>query len=181
MNIERLNPWNWLSHNAQSSTSSDADHNSAKHLHSLSYLQQEVNHLIDDSLRSVGLTSHVFGQDLIQHRILFKPKLDVITVNEQYTVLLEVPGLKETELNVGINGDKLIISGEKENKLTQQKQHLYHNELSYGAFSRELTLPKDAVITLIQANLNEGVLSIIIPREPLDEAEMKHISINQTH
>ncbi|WP_299004682.1 hypothetical protein [uncultured Shewanella sp.] len=80
MNSERLNPWNWLSHHTQSSTSSEAGNNTAKHLHSLSYLQQEMNHLIDDSLRSIGLTSHVFGQDLIQHRVLFKPKLDVIPI-----------------------------------------------------------------------------------------------------
>nr|WP_299004765.1 Hsp20/alpha crystallin family protein [uncultured Shewanella sp.] len=104
-----------------------------------------------------------------------------MTTQEQYTVLLEVPGMKETEVNVAVNGDKLIISGDKENKLTQQEQHLYHNELSYGVFSRELTLPKDAVITLIQASLKEGILSIIIPREPLDETKMKHIPINQTH
>ncbi|MCL1123937.1 Hsp20/alpha crystallin family protein [Shewanella surugensis] len=179
MNIERLNPWNWLSDNAHSSDDTQIEHQN--HLQPFAYLQQEMMHIVDDSLRSAGLTSHVFGQDLINHTASFKPKLDVITTKEQYNVILEVPGMKKTELAITIKGEHLTLSGEKENMVEQYEKNLYHNELSYGQFSRQLTLPKDANTGLIQADLNDGVLSITIPRMPHSNVVMKAIPINQEY
>lgn len=182
MNIERLNPWSWLSsdkHHHSDNTLTQQEETSKEHRQPLMYLQQEVDNFIGGSLRSFGLTSNVFGDDLFHHNSPFKPKLDVISSNDQYQLMLEVPGMKKEALSITIDSEHITISGKKDNMVEDQQQGLHHKERCYGQFTRLLTLPKDADPDHIQAVLNNGILELTIPRAAHSHLNVKTIPITQ--
>ncbi len=80
----------------------------------------------------------------------------------------DVPGLSSKDVTVNVdNGHMLVIKGEKKEKADEKdktKEVHYHSSRS---FYRSMTLPKDAEVAKINAEVKDGILTITIPRKPL--------------
>ena len=79
-----------------------------------------------------------------------------------------VPGLTEDQIDVRIEGDTLTISGEYENRYERgdEDDRTWHVvEQSYGRFQRSLTLPAEVDTDNVEATLDNGVLTITLPKE----------------
>lgn len=81
-----------------------------------------------------------------------------------YHVDADLPGIKKKDITVDIHKDVLTISGERKLKEEVKEEDYYKVETSFGKFSRSFTLPDDADIENIEANCDNGVLEVIIPK-----------------
>lgn len=97
------------------------------------------------------------------------PAINVIETDTAYKVEVGAPGMNKEDFNVHVdeNGN-LVIAMEKkvENKEEdkEKKGHYLRREFSYTKFQQTLILPEDVEKDTINASMNDGVLSIELPR-----------------
>ena len=91
------------------------------------------------------------------------------------TPTVELPGVKESDIDVSLNGDQLIIKGEKRSEHDEKEVegHTVHRvERSYGAFQRTLTVPYEVDPDHVSAQFHDGGLTITLPK-PADAVAQK--------
>jgi len=90
---------------------------------------------------------------------------DINEDTNQYEISAEVPGLSKKDLNINIEDSILEISGKKEFKEEKKKKNYHLVERSYGSFSRSFMLPNTIDESKISAGVEDGVLTIILPKK----------------
>lgn len=105
----------------------------------------------------------------------FVPSFDVKETNEAYVFTADLPGVKESDLELSLTGNRLTISGRREEEQEEQDERWYACERSYGAFSRSFTLPEGVDAEHVEAELKDGVLRVIVPKKP--EAKPRKIDL----
>lgn len=102
------------------------------------------------------------------------PAINVIETAKNYKVELAAPGMKKEDFNIHINEDnELVISMEKkEEKKEENKESRYlRREFSYSKFLQTLILPDNVDKEKIDAKVEDGVLSIELPKRSPEEAK----------
>lgn len=107
--------------------------------------------------------------------VAFSPDFDVKETKESFVFSADLPGVKESDLDVRLTQNRLTISGKRESEKVEKTDQFYASERSYGSFSRSFTLPEGIVSEKIQAELKGGVLTLSIPKKP--EAQPKKIDV----
>ncbi len=90
--------------------------------------------------------------------------MDIHENDKQYIVTVEVPGGKKDDVTVEVQDGVLTIRGEKKSEREEKKEQRRWVERSYGAFTRSFSLPADADADHVDASLENGVLTVTIPR-----------------
>lgn len=90
-------------------------------------------------------------------------KIDVQENENEYIIEAEIPGVKKDNVNIMFDKDVLNLSIKKEENLKDKNNKYIHRERSYSQMSRSIILV-DANEKKIKANLNEGLLTITIPK-----------------
>lgn len=98
------------------------------------------------------------------------PAIEVKEKEGKLLVTAELPGVKKEDVKVHIDGDKLVVEGERKEEKEEKREGYYHSERSYGTFYRSIQLPEGAKPDLTAAAFNNGVLEITIP---VPKAEVK--------
>jgi HSP20 family protein len=96
----------------------------------------------------------------------FVPKFEVKESPDAYIFKADMPGVKESDLEIAVTGNRVTISGRREEEERREDETLYAYERAYGGFSRTFTLPEGADIDNIRAELRDGVLHLAIPKKP---------------
>jgi HSP20 family protein len=107
--------------------------------------------------------------------MVWAPAIDVVEEEDRFSVKVELPGVKEEDVNVSIAGDTLTIEGEKKAESEVKRKGYYYSETSYGSFSRSITIPSTIDTGRIEANYDKGVLEISLPKAP--EVKPKKITV----
>jgi HSP20 family protein len=106
----------------------------------------------------------------------FVPALDLSETVDGYRVEVAAPGMKPEDVQITLENNVLTIKGELRQE-TQDKQRNYHRvERRYGAFQRTIALPSTVKADGIQAELNNGILRLEIPKA--EEVKPRRISVN---
>jgi len=100
---------------------------------------------------------------------------EVKETKEGYLFKADVPGIKENDLTINLSGNRLAISGKREEEKKHETETYFSYERSYGSFTRAFTLPEGIDADKVQATLKDGVLSILVPKKP--EAQPKKVAI----
>jgi len=97
---------------------------------------------------------------------------------EAHVFKADVPGLKKEEVKVEVeDGNVLQISGER-NKEQEEKNDKWHRvERSSGKFLRRFRLPENAKTEQISASMENGVLTVTVPKEEVKKPEVKPVQI----
>lgn len=103
-------------------------------------------------------------------RSVLDPAFEVRETKDSYIFEADVPGVVQKDLEVSLSGNRLTISGKREAETTDKGDTYYAYERSYGSFSRSFTLPEGVDAASIHADLNEGVLSVVLPKKETAEA-----------
>lgn len=106
---------------------------------------------------------------------LFSPTFDVREEKDAFIFKADLPGIKEEDVDISITGNRLSVSGKREQENVDESDSYYCRERSYGSFSRTFTLPDSVNADQIQANMQDGVLSLRLPKSP--EAQPKKIAL----
>ncbi|RTH36081.1 heat-shock protein Hsp20 [Thermus scotoductus] len=90
---------------------------------------------------------------------ILEPLSELSEHEDHYLLRVEVPGLGPENLEVRLEGDQLVVEGEKK----EEKRTKHLSEIVYGRIYRAYLLPKDAKKEGIEAKLHKGVLEVRIP------------------
>jgi len=89
------------------------------------------------------------------------------------TIDLDVPGFKQADLEIQFHDGRLWIKGER--RAAEQAGKCWHNERRFGRFERSLRLAESVDPSGIEATLEDGVLTVRVPKKP--EAQPVKIAI----
>ena len=107
----------------------------------------------------------------------FVPTFEVKETKEGYLFKADLPGVKEKELELSLTGNRLTVSGRREEEKKEEGERFYAYERSYGTFSRSFTLPESVDPDHAAADLSNGVLTITMPKRP--ELKPKKIEVKK--
>jgi HSP20 family protein len=91
----------------------------------------------------------------------FTPLMDVRETDEEYLVLVDLPGVKSDDVNIEVSDQVLTVTGSRAPFETGEAQLV---ERPYGSFVRTLTLPKGVDEDKIVADYHDGVLELHVPK-----------------
>lgn len=89
---------------------------------------------------------------------------EVSETEQAYFLSLDAPGIKKDEIKIEVTGNTLTITGERKRNYHEDRKVAGRTERSYGYFSRSFTLPEAIDSAKIEANFEDGVLEIAIPK-----------------
>ena len=122
-----------------------------------------------------------FDTDFMGRANATAPAINVKESDGEYTVELAAPGLKKEDFNVNIDRDgnlHIHMESKAEHKDEDKKSHYLRREFSYSKYEQTLLLPDDVDKDRIEAKVNDGVLTVNLPKvEKLPEKTMKQIEV----
>lgn len=115
--------------------------------------------------------------DLVVHpdRKTWMPALDVTDTETEIVVKAEVPGMSAKDVHVALSGNRLTLSGEKEETKEEKSECCYVSERSFGSFHRIVELPEGLDPDRVTADQSDGVLTVRIGK--LKSAKPRHIPV----
>lgn len=109
-------------------------------------------------------------------RFAFAPSFDVTEDKDAFLFKADVPGVKSEDLEITTQGNRIQITGKRDNEHEQKTGSVYTYERQYGSFTRSFTLPDGVDISLAKSELKDGVLTLVIPKQPSAQAKKIEIS-----
>ena len=133
-----------------------------------------------------GILDDFFGNEWVDKTSSTAPAVNVIETDKEYKVEIAAPGLTRDDFKIDINEDnELTVSMEKKvekNEVSEKegKKHTYlRREFSYSSFRQRMILPDNVNVDNIDAKMENGVLTIDIPKKTEEEKRknMRQIDI----
>ncbi len=116
-----------------------------------------------------ALQKQFFGDDwMTPPKGVNIPTTDVYTKNNQLEVEAHLPNFEQSDVNIQVENNALVISAERHEK-QEDKDKKYVVRESSSSFYRRIALPERADTDNIQAKLDDGVLRVSVPLTPLPE------------
>ena len=115
-----------------------------------------------------------FNSDWMPKMKATAPAVIVKEDAKAYTMEVAVPGIKKEFCRVNINADgnlDIAIENKMEHKEEDKKQHYLRREFSYSNYQQTYVLPDDIVKDNIAAKVDNGVLTITMPKVTKDEVK----------
>lgn len=115
-----------------------------------------------------------FNSDWMPKMKATAPAVNVKEDSKAYTMDVAVPGIKKEFCRVNINADgnlDIAIENKMEHKDEDKKQHYIRREFSYTNYQQTYVLPEDIVKDSISAKVDNGVLTIIMPKATKEEVK----------
>ncbi len=106
----------------------------------------------------------------------YSPRVDIVEEESNYRLVTDLPGMTKDDINISLEKDVLTISGERPVQEKSDKEKMYLNERSFGKFTRSFNLNKSIKSDKINASFDNGVLTMILPKQ--DEEKPKKIKIS---
>ena len=103
------------------------------------------------------------------------PAVDIYETKDDLVVTVELPGVKEKDLQLSIVGDTLSLRGHRTADRQVQDENYYRIERWSGSFERSIQLPFPVRTEQVRANYHDGVLEIQLPK--VEEIKPREIKI----
>jgi HSP20 family protein len=105
----------------------------------------------------------------------WKPLVDVVETKENILLKVEVPGVKQEDINISIEDNTLTVKGERKYESQVDEEGYSRFERTYGAFQRSVQLPPTVDADRVKAGYKDGVLEIQLPKR--EEAKPKTVKV----
>jgi HSP20 family protein len=109
-----------------------------------------------------GLMRRPGGQQRAQQITEWAPAIDVTTKDGDLLVRVELPGVKQEDVDITLQNNVLTISGERKAEQEEERGGYYVRERRHGSFSRSLPLPEGLDESKIHARYENGVLEVTV-------------------
>jgi HSP20 family protein len=106
---------------------------------------------------------------------IFLPTADIYETRDALKVVLEMPGVDKSNVNVRVEDGVLTVEGRLDFSKYQDLQPLY-TEYNIGHYSRSFRLTTKIDQSKIGAEMKDGVLSLLLPKA--EEAKVRTIQVN---
>jgi HSP20 family protein len=132
-------------------------------------LQNRLNSLFQDYSRGQGNETEALSA------ASFAPPVDIYEDEHKLVLKLEVPGVKQEDLDIQVEGRTLTVRGERKFSSEEKEENFHRVEHRYGTFSRSFTLPNTVDADNVKATCDAGLLQIELAKKP--EAKPRQIKI----
>ncbi|KAG6631347.1 18.1 kDa class I heat shock protein-like [Carya illinoinensis] len=133
-----------------------------------------------DPFKNFPLSSSVPGSQFARENSAFvNSRVDWKETPEAHVFKADLPGLKKEEVKVEVEDDRVLkISGER-NVEKEDKTDTWHRvERSSGKFLRRFRLPENAKMDHVKAAMENGVLTVTVPKAEVKKPDVKAIEIS---
>ncbi len=105
----------------------------------------------------------------------FVPPVDVYEDAHELVLKLEVPGIKQSDLDVRVENQTLTVKGERKFETNEKEENFHRIERRYGSFTRSFTLPPTVDTGAVKAGYEQGVLTISLAKK--EAAKPKQVKV----
>lgn len=109
----------------------------------------------------------------------FAPKSEASANEAFYRINVELPGVKAEDVDVSVQDNGITVRGEKRFERSETGRTYFFSEREYGAFQRSFRLPGDAYAQGIEADFEDGVLTIKVPKQAAETATHRKIDVRK--
>jgi HSP20 family protein len=95
--------------------------------------------------------------------------------DDEIVVKAALPGIKADEVQINITGEVLTLKGEVKQSQEMEEKAWHIREQRFGSFERSIALPTDVVADKAQADFENGILTITLPKA--EEVKPKSITV----
>ncbi|MCF6157707.1 MAG: Hsp20/alpha crystallin family protein [wastewater metagenome] len=138
-------------------------------LPTISSLQDEMNRMIDRFFREWDMEPGAIEAGT------WAPPVDLSESDDKIFVKAELPGIDPHDINISVQGNTLMLNGEKKEEKEEKGKNYYCIERRYGKFSRTIDLPSSVNPDRVNAEYRNGVLEITMEKK--EAARPKQIPI----
>ena len=103
------------------------------------------------------------------------PAVDIIEEKARFVLRADVPGVKPEDIDVNMENGVLSVSGQRAEETTEEAEGIRRIERLSGRFYRRFTLPETANAEAISAKSANGILEVVIPKQP--EIKARRITV----
>ncbi|KAG6546914.1 hypothetical protein Mapa_011530 [Marchantia paleacea] len=107
-------------------------------------------------------------------------RVDWVETPEAHIFKADLPGMKKEEIKIQVADDGVLsISGERNKEKVDEKDNYRRTERSFGKFFRQFKLPANAKAQEISAKVENGVLTVTVPKteESKKKSEVRNVEI----
>jgi HSP20 family protein len=104
------------------------------------------------------------------------PLINLTEDKDKYYVRAELPGVTGDALDIQVTGKNLAISGERKIAAEEEGARYHRREREAGTFSRMIGLPGEVDTDKVEAKLENGILTILVPKAEI--AKPKQITVS---
>ncbi|CAL1400494.1 unnamed protein product [Linum trigynum] len=106
-------------------------------------------------------------------------RIDWKETPEAHIFNADLPGVKKEEVKVEVEDGRILqISGERSKEQEEKNDKWHRVERSSGKFMRRFRLPENAKLDQVKASLENGVLTVTVPKQEEKKPEVKSIDIS---
>lgn len=99
----------------------------------------------------------------------FAPSIEVKETKNDYSVIAEIPGMAKEDIDVSFENNTLYLKGEKKShRENKDDERVHYSERFYGSFMRAIPFGDEIDAGKIEADYNNGVLSVKLAKVPVD-------------
>lgn len=111
---------------------------------------------------------------------MWMPQVEVCEKGGKLHVFADLPGMKKEDVKLSIEGDQLIMQGERRSSHEEGQQggDYYHSERSYGSFYRSIPLPEGVDAQKVDASFKDGVLDVSFDAPRVSQQQTRRIEIH---
>jgi HSP20 family protein len=134
-------------------------------------VQRQMNQLFEAAL---GRTDFETGGEVDTWR----PRCDVYESGSDLVLCLELPGFEMSQIDVRLDGDELVVEGERKMDREQPGERFHRVERSYGKFARRFRVPSTVRRDAVNATYRDGVLRVVLPTRATTSDAPVRVSIS---
>ncbi len=112
-------------------------------------------------------------------QIGWHPAVEVEDTGSELILRAEVPGVDAQDLDIQVTRDAVAIAGEHRYKKRSEDKDHFRSEFRYGSFQRVIPLPVKVHNHQARADLNDGILSLILPKMEEEQDRMFKVNLGQ--
>lgn len=108
---------------------------------------------------------------------VWSPSVDVYEDQDNIVIRVDLPGVKQEDIDVQLNGDVLTIRGERKFEDEQRRDNYVRIERQYGAFQRSFTIGVPVEEEKVRATYRNGILELTIPKAEAVKPKKVQVSV----
>lgn len=120
-------------------------------------LRDRMNRLFEDAAAGKGEEKDLMTRS-------WAPSVDIYETENEVVLTAEIPGVDEKDVEIKVEDNNLTLRGERKFEKETKEENYHRVERSYGSFFRSFSLPSYIDQDRIEAEQENGVLKIHMPK-----------------
>lgn len=123
-----------------------------------------MNSMMEDLIHSPVPERKFWEQDWL-------PAVNISETEKDYKVVLSIPGIPKESVKIEMENEILRVSGSRNEEKKETGEKFTRKEIFSGSFTRSFSLPKNLDGEKISANIDQGMLTILLPKKEEERAK----------